>query len=148
MVSAEYTANFVLVVGFPPIQKAAGTQAVAFLFALLCFLSIVFVHFWVPETKGLSLEQMDSLFGDGYKFKGNERHQHHDDQEGLGVELQESQLPGSPRDTDSDTVSDSGSDGKDDLASPASVAGPNGRNHSLGPSLSILASNRRYRRVL
>lgn len=67
MVFAEYASNFALVVGFPPVQQAVGTEAVAWGFAALCALSMVFVHFWVPETKGLSLEAMDGLFGSEYK---------------------------------------------------------------------------------
>jgi hypothetical protein len=69
MVFAEYASNFALAVGFPVVQKAIGTEQVAFVFAIFCAISIVFVHFWVPETKGLSLELMDTLFGDGYKNK-------------------------------------------------------------------------------
>jgi hypothetical protein len=34
-----------------------------FLFAAMLTLSIPFVFFFVPETKGLSLEDMDMLFG-------------------------------------------------------------------------------------
>merc|ERR550537_1348358 len=69
MVFAEYASNFALVVGFPPVQQAVGTEAVAWGFAALCALSMVFVHFWVPETKGISLEAMDGLFGSEYKAR-------------------------------------------------------------------------------
>lgn len=34
-----------------------------FMFGSFCFLMGVFVYFFVPETKGLSLEKMDELFG-------------------------------------------------------------------------------------
>ena len=34
-----------------------------FLFGSFCAIMGVFVWFFVPETKGLSLEQMDELFG-------------------------------------------------------------------------------------
>lgn len=34
-----------------------------FLFGSFCFIMGVFVWFFVPETKGLSLEKMDELFG-------------------------------------------------------------------------------------
>lgn len=34
-----------------------------FLFGSFCFLMGIFVYFFVPETKGLSLEKMDELFG-------------------------------------------------------------------------------------
>jgi len=76
MVFAEYAFNFAIVVGFPPVQKAVGTEIVAFIFAGLCAVSIVFVHFWVPETKGLSLEEMDSVFGDGYRSMIDDANDH------------------------------------------------------------------------
>lgn len=34
-----------------------------FLFGSFCAIMGVFVWFFIPETKGLSLEQMDELFG-------------------------------------------------------------------------------------
>lgn len=34
-----------------------------FLFGTFCALMGVFVWFFIPETKGLSLEKMDALFG-------------------------------------------------------------------------------------
>lgn len=34
-----------------------------FMFGSFCFLMGIFVWFFVPETKGLSLEKMDELFG-------------------------------------------------------------------------------------
>jgi hypothetical protein len=34
-----------------------------FMFGSFCFIMGVFVWFFVPETKGLSLERMDDLFG-------------------------------------------------------------------------------------
>lgn len=34
-----------------------------FMFGSFCFIMGIFVWFFVPETKGLSLERMDDLFG-------------------------------------------------------------------------------------
>lgn len=34
-----------------------------FMFGSFCFIMGLFVWFFVPETKGLSLESMDDLFG-------------------------------------------------------------------------------------
>lgn len=34
-------------------------------FASWCFIAAIFSYFCVPETKGLTLEQMDSAFKDG-----------------------------------------------------------------------------------
>lgn len=33
-------------------------------FGLICFLAAAFIFFMVPETKGLTLEEMDEVFGD------------------------------------------------------------------------------------
>ena len=41
-----------------------------FVFAACLTLAIPFVYFFVPETKGLSLEDMDALFG----VPGTDRH--------------------------------------------------------------------------
>ena len=33
-------------------------------FGLMCLIGAVFIYFVVPETKGLTLEEMDEVFGD------------------------------------------------------------------------------------
>lgn len=33
-------------------------------FGIMCFLAAAFIFFMVPETKGLTLEEMDEVFGD------------------------------------------------------------------------------------
>lgn len=33
-------------------------------FGLMCFLGALFIYFLVPETKNLTLEEMDEVFGD------------------------------------------------------------------------------------
>lgn len=46
-------------------------QGMFFMFGTFCFLMGIFVFFFVPETKGISLERMDELFGvtDSYDRK-------------------------------------------------------------------------------
>lgn len=39
------------------------SQGMFFLFGSLCFIMGIFVFFFVPETKGVSLEMMDGIFG-------------------------------------------------------------------------------------
>jgi hypothetical protein len=33
-------------------------------FGAMCFIGAAFIHFFVPETKNLTLEEMDEVFGD------------------------------------------------------------------------------------
>lgn len=53
--------NF-LISRFTPQMFTAMGYGVYFFFASLMMLSIVFVYFLVPETKGVPLESMDQLF--------------------------------------------------------------------------------------
>lgn len=47
----------------PPMVQDTGFGAFAF-FAVFCFLAFIFTFFFVPETKGATLEQMDAVFKD------------------------------------------------------------------------------------
>ena len=53
--------NF-LISRFTPQMFAAMGYGVYFFFASLMILSIIFVYFLIPETKGVPLESMDQLF--------------------------------------------------------------------------------------
>ncbi|KIW59781.1 hypothetical protein PV05_00048 [Exophiala xenobiotica] len=56
--------NFIIGLITPPlIQNTRGFGAYTF-FAVFCALSFVWAWFFVPETKGRSLEDMDRVFGD------------------------------------------------------------------------------------
>ncbi|KOS21356.1 putative quinate permease [Escovopsis weberi] len=47
-----------------------------FMFGTFCFIMVAFVWFFVPETKGLSLEKMDELFGMSERGKDEEQQEH------------------------------------------------------------------------
>lgn len=47
----------------PPLVQNTGFGAYAF-FAVFCLLSFVWTYFFVPETRGRTLEQMDHVFKD------------------------------------------------------------------------------------
>ena len=55
--------NFIIGVIVPPMLQSAGFGTYVF-FAFWCGLAIFWAYFFVPETKGRSLEEMDQVFGD------------------------------------------------------------------------------------
>jgi sugar porter (SP) family MFS transporter len=69
----DWLANFALIEVFPVSQNAISLAGVMVVFAGLCALAIVFVWKFLPETKGLPVEEIVQLFerqqrgGDGVK---------------------------------------------------------------------------------
>ncbi|KAL8681958.1 MAG: hypothetical protein Q9186_001966 [Xanthomendoza sp. 1 TL-2023] len=55
--------NFIIGLITPPLVQNTGFGAYTF-FAVFCLLSLVWTYFFVPETRGRTLEQMDHLFKD------------------------------------------------------------------------------------
>lgn len=55
-VAALWVASFALTYTFPLLNQALGTAGAFLIYAAICFLGAAFVFFWVPETKGRSLE--------------------------------------------------------------------------------------------
>jgi hypothetical protein len=45
------------------VMEKLTSRSTFFTYGTFCFSMFVFVWFFVPETKGLSLEKMDDLFG-------------------------------------------------------------------------------------
>lgn len=60
--AADWIANYALIEAFPSWQSAIGLQWVLVCFAGLCVLAIMFVHRWLPETKGLAVEEIVALY--------------------------------------------------------------------------------------
>ncbi|KAK4549124.1 hypothetical protein LTR36_007581 [Oleoguttula mirabilis] len=60
---ANWFANFVIGLATPPLVESTGYGAYVF-FAVSCLLSLLWTWFFVPETKGRTLEQMDQVFND------------------------------------------------------------------------------------
>jgi MFS transporter, SP family, arabinose:H+ symporter len=58
----DWLANFLLVEVFPVWQNAIGLGGVLVCFAGLCALAIVFVWKFLPETKGLPVEEIVKIF--------------------------------------------------------------------------------------
>ncbi|KAM3539860.1 hypothetical protein ARSEF1564_007230 [Beauveria bassiana] len=63
--ATQWLFNFIAARTVLTMQSTMGRAGYGmyFLFGSFCFLMGVFVYFFVPETKGLSLEKMDQLFG-------------------------------------------------------------------------------------
>jgi MFS transporter, SP family, arabinose:H+ symporter len=60
--SVDWLANFVIVQWFPTLNSHFGLAKVMVLFAALAVLAIAFVWKFLPETKGLPLEDVNSVF--------------------------------------------------------------------------------------
>jgi sugar porter (SP) family MFS transporter len=58
-VSALWIACFILTYTFPLLERAIGTGKTFWLYSAICMAGFVFVYFYVPETKGKSLEQIE-----------------------------------------------------------------------------------------
>ena len=63
--ATQWVFNFVVARAVPEMLITVGKEGYGtyFIFGSFCFGMFVFVWFLIPETKGLSLERMDDLFG-------------------------------------------------------------------------------------
>ena len=61
-VIANFVSNLFVTFTFPQMLEIVGTSMTFFLFALVDVYAIYFVGAWLPETKGLSLEEIENLF--------------------------------------------------------------------------------------
>jgi SP family arabinose:H+ symporter-like MFS transporter len=58
----DWLANFALIEVFPVTQNAISLGGVMVVFAGLCALAIAFVYRFLPETKGLPVEEIVRVF--------------------------------------------------------------------------------------
>ena len=61
--STTWMCNFIIGLVTPDMLARIGWGTYIF-FAAFCLLALAFTFFFVPETKGKSLEEMDAVFGD------------------------------------------------------------------------------------
>jgi sugar porter (SP) family MFS transporter len=59
-VSALWAASFLLTYTFPMMNDKLGTSGIFFIYGLICMLGFLFVAYFVPETKGKTLEQIEA----------------------------------------------------------------------------------------
>ena len=57
--------NFVVVLSFLPLLNTIGNAATFWMFAGITVISMLFVYFFVPETKGISLEKIEKNWKNG-----------------------------------------------------------------------------------
>jgi MFS transporter, SP family, arabinose:H+ symporter len=60
--TVNWLSNFVIIVAFPAMQTAFGLPAVMMLFVVLSVMAFVFTQRFLPETKGLSVEEVVAEF--------------------------------------------------------------------------------------
>jgi SP family sugar:H+ symporter-like MFS transporter len=61
--AAQWIANFLITVTFPPLLDAFGASIPYLMYAIFAALSFVFVLTKIPETKGIELEDMENVKG-------------------------------------------------------------------------------------
>ncbi|MGP8253301.1 MAG: sugar porter family MFS transporter [Terracidiphilus sp.] len=64
-VGALWIASFALTYTFPLLNVSLGTSGAFFLYSVICFLGFAFIWFFVPETRGKSLEEIENLTAAG-----------------------------------------------------------------------------------
>lgn len=57
--AANWTSNFIITATFLQLTEFIGIGGTFTIYFLFCLLSLLFVYFFVPETKGLSLEEIE-----------------------------------------------------------------------------------------
>ncbi|XP_038218607.1 sugar transporter ERD6-like 4 [Zerene cesonia] len=64
MISVEWawTCNFIILFLFNPLVTTLGLGPIFYIFAVVCFLTAVFCTFCLPETKGLTVDIIQTLF--------------------------------------------------------------------------------------
>ncbi|KAK7069721.1 hypothetical protein SK128_004718 [Halocaridina rubra] len=60
--STNWGLSFIVTLGFGPLQDVIGSYSVYWIFASVCVLSFFFCLYYVPETKGRTLEEITQLF--------------------------------------------------------------------------------------
>ncbi|GKU08711.1 unnamed protein product, partial [Fusarium langsethiae] len=70
--STTWMCNFIIGLVTPDMLSTIGWGTYIF-FAAFCLLAFFFTYFFVPETRGNSLEEMDTLFGDTAAYEEKAR---------------------------------------------------------------------------
>ncbi|MBA0627118.1 hypothetical protein Godav_004667 [Gossypium davidsonii] len=63
----NWVCNLIVSLTFLTLTKALGSSGTFLLFAGYCVIGLVFIYWFVPETKGLQFEEVEKMLKSGYK---------------------------------------------------------------------------------
>lgn len=66
---SNWSSNLLVSETFLTLTKLLGSAGTFLLFACLSFVGLIFIFFLVPETKGLSFEEVEKLLENGFRPK-------------------------------------------------------------------------------
>jgi sugar porter (SP) family MFS transporter len=71
---SNWTFNTLVIFSFPLLQSTFGIEYTFALYAAICFFGLVYTYFYMPETKNISLEQIENyiMVGKPLRFLGRE----------------------------------------------------------------------------
>lgn len=67
--AVQWAANFIVAVSFLTILDHIGASMTFWLYGLMCFITIGFAYFWVPETRQVSLERIQDNVSQGCRLR-------------------------------------------------------------------------------
>lgn len=72
---SNWSFNTIVIFSFPLLQNMFGIEYTFALYATVCFFGLVYTYFYMPETKNLSLEQIENyvMAGKPLRFLGREK---------------------------------------------------------------------------
>lgn len=57
---SNWTFNTIVIFSFPLLEKTLGIEYTFIVYAVICFLGLIYAYFYMPETKNISLEQIEN----------------------------------------------------------------------------------------
>ncbi|KTD75531.1 sugar porter family MFS transporter [Legionella waltersii] len=74
---SNWSFNTLVIFSFPLLQKSFGIEVTFAIYAAICFMGLIYTYFFMPETKSISLEQIENyiMSGKPLRFLGRENDQ-------------------------------------------------------------------------